>query len=284
MGANDDILSDEGGADKGTGNPPPVTPTFDPSLVTKAVQDGLSGVSGQLNEHTKAIQQYVQQQLQGAQQRVQQGNATQDDTDLTQQLLSQPEKAIGGVVEKILHEQLGPYLSRQVQSDYQDNLDRLQTSIDGRWGPGAFDKFIKPGVEDIAGKTANPSARGDRAFLQAVSRQITGDPDTLDKLNEHQTKWKADADKADKDNDVGGTGVLGPGRRRTKSDSALTDDDRAYMEMVAEVTGDDVDLKKLDEVMKVKNRYGFLDSQVMPGVKNKLPVKGTAHRRAGTVA
>ena len=285
MGANDNILSgDEGGGAPETKALPPGSTgpgAFDPALVTKAVNDGLVGMGQRLDQHTAAITQYVQQALQGAQQRVAQGTATQDDEDLTQKLLRDPKGTVRGEVEAVLREQLAPYLTNKVQSDYEENLDRQRTTVDTRWGPGAFDKFILKEVEDVAKNTPNAAARGDKRYMASLVQLATGKDEILDKLMEHQTAWKT----KQKDDDVSdGTGILTPGRRRAKNESLLDDQDRAYMDKVASVTGDDIDLKAVEEVMKIRNKNGFLDTQVMPGIKNKLPIKGDRHKRAGVAS
>jgi hypothetical protein len=289
MGANDDILGDEGGGTPAQpANPSPgAAAAADPALVSKAVQAELAKFSGQfdgkLNEMGKAIGQYVNQAVQGAQQRVSQGTGSSDDQDLAQKLINDPKGTVESIIDERMRQQLVPYLSNKIESDWEDNLDRQRTTVDARWGAGAFDEFIKDEVIDTAKTTPNQSAKGDKRFVGVLVQQVVGRPEVFEKLIAH--KLAADKKQADEGtDDVTDTGVLGPGRRRPKNESTIGDEERAFMQEVAQRTGDDIDLKKLDEVGKVRRKHGFLDSQVMPGVKNKLPVKGTRHRNSAAAS
>lgn len=289
MGANDNILADgdEGGTDTTattTTTPTATPPTIDPAVLTKAVNDGLAGVDAKLNQFGSSVQQYVQQALQGAQQRVEQGTATRADTDLTQRLLdpAQAEAAIGSVVEKILKAQLAPTLTAQTESAYEDQLDRQRALVDGRWGPGSFDELILPEVESVVAQTPNAGAKATRNYINTLVQLATGKPETLDKLIARQTKWQTEKKAEDTDMDTGG--VLDAGRRRRASTSVLSDEDRAFMADVAAHTGEDIDMKRVEETKRVMDKHGFIDAQVMPGAKNKLPIKGQRHSQKGAAA
>lgn len=279
MGANDDILAD--------GTPDPGKPAggeakpaaIDPAAVRDAVKTEIAQFEqqfgGRLNQFSQELGRYVQDALKGAQAPQPKDTSA---ANLTQELLNDPQKAIRGLIDEWAKDALGPYLTTQVTERFDELLDKQRVQIDKRWGEGAFDTIVRPEVAAVVEKTPNASAKASQQYVSAAVAGTIGREAILDKLIAH--KAEIDTKRAKEDADVATDSVLDAGRPRRRAPAGeLDEESKAFLAAHSRATGVEHNMKRLAEIMRVRDKAGFIDSQNMPGVKNKLPVKGSRHRQ-----
>lgn len=268
--ATDDILTDDAPSTKVEGAPA----TQAPADIQKAIKDGLADYGAQqsasLNQFAKEIGQHVNAALQGAQQRVAKGTATQEDIDLTQQLLGGTQaakSAIAGVVKEIITAELGPYLQTQVRDSYESLLDKQRERIDRQFGEGSFDEVIRAELDAVVEATPNPAAKASKDYIRTVVNGIVGDDKILPKLLERQTAARQKAAEAEREESSAPTGILDGGRRKPQK-LTLSDADRQYLTRLEEQTGSKPDAKLLEQALVVRTRDGGWNIDNFPGLKN----------------
>lgn len=263
--ATDDLI-DEGG--EGTGdtkqdasksNPTQVSPAD----ISKAVKDGLAEFGGDMRQFSTQMGQYVQQAIQSATQATAKGTASEEQTDLTQRLLTDPEKAIGGVVQKMLSDQLGPYLRTKVRDDYEDHIESHRNRIDSQYGEGTFDELILDDLNNVVESADNKALRADKSYVATVVRGIVGHEKVLPKLMDKRTA-KAEADK--KAAAEAPTGILDGGRRRNFKPT-LSAEDINFLNRYEDSTGKTTNRKILEEAVAVRARDGAWTIDNFPGLK-----------------
>lgn len=242
-------------------------PAIDPAVIQSAVSEGLKGFSGDMRQFATSIAQSTQQLLDNAQRAESRGNPTPTQSDLTQQLLSEPEKAITSVVEKIMQAQLGPYLATQVNDTFEGIVEKHQARIDSQYGEGTFDELIRPELDAIVAKTPNQAAKASKEYIATVIRGVVGHENILPQLQDKRSA-KAEADKKREADMDAPTGMLDGGRRRTQK-PGLSADDQAYLANYEENTGKGVDRKLMEEALTVRKRDGGWTLDNFPGLKQK---------------
>lgn len=260
--ATDDLVddgTDAGGTDAAAATSPAPVSTAD---ITAAVKAGLSEFGGEFRNMGAQISQAVSQSLASAQQATNSGTANEAQLNLTQQLLSDPETAIGGVVEKILRTTLGPYLQTKVQDDYESLLDGQRAKIDSEYGEGTFDELVLPDLEAVVQATENKAAKSSKQYISTVVRGIVGHEKVRPKLMEKHTQ-KLAKDKADND---GPNGILDGGRRKGAKPT-LSPDDIEFIAGHERVSGNKLDRKLLEEAISVRKRDGGWTIDNFPGLK-----------------
>lgn len=260
--ATDDLIDDNAPAG---GDAKSAAPAIDPAVISSAVSEGLKGFSGDMRTFASSIAQSVQQVVGQAQNAQERGRATPDQADLTQQLLSEPEKAITGIVEKIMQAQLGPYLATQVNDTYDTHVEKHRSRIDSQYGEGTFDEIIAPELDAIVEKTPNKAAKASKEYVATVIRGIVGHENILPQLNDKRSA-KAEADKKREADLDAPNGILDGGRRRAAK-PGLSADDQAYLAGYEANRGVQVDRKLLEEAINVRKRDGGWNEDNFPGLK-----------------
>ena len=260
--ATDDLLENgDEEADKAATSTP--APTVSAADISKAVKEGLAEFGGGLNKFASDIGQHVQTALSGAQRAADKGTASQSQLDLTQQLLTEPEKAIESVVSKLLAENLGPYLSNKVQDDYENIVETHRSRIDKEYGDGTFDELILPELETVVEASPDKSLKSRKQYVATVVRGIVGHEKVLPKMLEKRGA-KMDAEKkAEMD---APSGILDGGRRRGGK-TVLTPDEISFLNHYEETTDKKVDRKLMEEAISVRKRDGGWTIDNFPGLK-----------------
>jgi hypothetical protein len=260
--ATDDLVDGDGEDTKTA--PAPVGVSA--SDISKAVKEGLADFGGNLSDYSNRMGQYVQQALQTTQQAqraTNAGNATNEQTDLTQQLLNDPQTAIVGVVQRMLADQLGPYLSTKIQDDYENLIERHRSRIDDEYGDGSFDELIMPELEAVVDKTPNKSSKASKQYIATVVRGIVGHENVLPKLMDKRGAKVEAEKKAEQD---APTGMLDGGRRKGSKPN-LSSEDIAHLAHYEEVTDKKVDRKLMEEALTVRRRDGGWTVDNFPKLK-----------------
>ena len=258
--ATDDLL-DEGTGEGATKveSPAPMSAAD----MTKAVKDGLADSVGEMRNMTTEMTRQVQAVVQQAQQASERGVATPSQNDLTQQLLTEPEKAITGIVQKLMANTLGPYLSTDIQDKYENLVDVQRRDVDAEYGEGAFDELILPNLEAVVSQTTNAASKGSKQYIKTVVEGIIGNKAVRPRLRErHLAKVEA-TKKAEAE---AHTGILDGGRRRPAK-STLSPEDVAWLAHHEEETGKKSDRKLLEDALNVRSRDGSWSVDNFPGLK-----------------
>ena len=258
--ATDDLL-DEGteGTEKAKADSPAPLSAAD---IGSAVKDALSDSVGEMRNMTSEMTRQVQAVVSQAQQAAERGNANQAQSDLTQQLLTEPEKAITGIVQKLMANTLGPYLSTDIQDKYENLVDIQRRDIDSEYGDGTFDELIMPNLEAVIEQTQNASSKGSKQYIKTVVEGILGNKSVRPKLRERhlatvEAKKKAEIEAP--------SGVLDGGRRRPTK-STLSAEDIGWLAHLEDETGRKPDRKLLEDALNVRNRDGGWTSENFPGL------------------
>lgn len=263
--ATDDLLDDKD-------TPPAKDATKDglsKADLTAAVKESLTAFEKQqdekLGQFAKDVGVHVNATLQGYMQKVNEGTATKQESDIVQRLLTNPEVVIEELLQKNLAKSLGPYLHTQVNDSYDELVEKHRTQIDARWGDGAFDELIMPDLEATVKATRDPAAKASKEYIATVVRGIVGHEKILPKLEEKRDAMKAK--NAERERDEGPTGILDGGRPKPRKPT-LSDTDRAFLSDYEKVIGTKVDTKRLEAIRTARLRDGGLDIDNFPQFKS----------------
>lgn len=197
--------------------------------------------------------------------------------DLVQELLTDPTKALGRVLESNPHlldklvtdrivKDVGPWVQNDVLDKHEAFRADARQRIDQTYGPGTWEEVLAPEVEAIfksLDAQGGGIGRGVRKTFDAVLRQASGDPATIEKLwdrkNDYEKKRQQTAPEML-------DGLPAP-RQKTQ----LSDQDKAFQRRYEETTGYKLDSKKLLDILERRrqNDEGVWTAESM-GSKNRL--------------
>ena len=260
--ATDDLI-DEGNEDS-KGDPKGPAPVAAPTAadIQKAVAEGMGAFAGEMKNLPGQIGQYVQQAISQANKAVAQGNANQQQTDLTQRLLTEPEVAITELMNGWAQKNLGPYLATQVEDKYSTLVEEQRKDVDSEYGDGVFDELILGELESVIEATPNKEAKGSKRYIKTVTEGILGNKLIRPKLAAKLMEKKESERKAELESPT----VLDGGRRKPAK-GVLDPESIRHLAKYEEVTGKSVDRKLMEEALNVRNRDGGWNIDNFPGLK-----------------
>lgn len=195
---------------------------------------------GQLQEGLQAVVQTLQNLgLAGGSQNPEGG--TMDTADFITDPETNTRRIADDVVDMKIREQVAPLLGQIVSQEHTNIVNSQMAVVDGKFGPGTWDKEFAPELTPIFDRTRkeNPSQLGNREAITNAVRSIMGAKfDTLEGLRQSYGETKAkEAEASQKANLEFVQSNLTGGIHRTAPGSSLTEGMKEHIEREFRATG-----------------------------------------------
>lgn len=160
--------------------------------------------------------------------------------DLLDELVNNPSGTIAKEVRKQL-QAIAPWMLEQINDKHTDLLGRHQADFDEMYGPGAFDKFIGPELEELQ---LTPEMKSSRQSMTELINTLKGRK--MEDLWKTRNEWETKKAEMEKEKDQQVPVMLSGGMQAPKK-GKLTPSEEKFVQAYTQRYGKDLDVKELTE-------------------------------------